>query len=68
MIDFRKERARLGKEAADLDAQLKGLQARLANQDFVRRAPPEEVRKARDLCRQHLAKRRRLLETLESLS
>ncbi len=47
VIDLEKERARLGKELERLDQQLEGVRRKLANPDFVCRAPAEVVERER---------------------
>jgi valyl-tRNA synthetase len=46
-IDVRKECERLGKERDRLERQLEGLTAKLANQQFIERAPAEVVERER---------------------
>ena len=48
VIDLEQERARLGKESEKLAAEIQKLKAKLANQDFVNRAPPEVVEEHRE--------------------
>ena len=67
LIDFERERARLEKERAGIAEDLARLQARLDNPDFIRRAPPEEVEKARTLRAEKLSQKTRLEGHLAAL-
>jgi valyl-tRNA synthetase len=48
LIDFDKERERLGNQLAKLDTELQRLNSQLSNQNFVERAPAEKVGELRD--------------------
>jgi valyl-tRNA synthetase len=48
LIDFDKERERLQNQLAKLDNELQRLNAQLANQNFVERAPADKVGELRD--------------------
>jgi valyl-tRNA synthetase len=48
VIDLDQERARLGKESDKWAAEIKKIGAKLANKDFVDRAPPEVVEEHRE--------------------
>ena len=48
MIDLDRERERLREEITRLDGQLTGASARLANEQFMSRAPADVVAKARE--------------------
>ena len=48
LIDFDKERERLGRELAKMEGEQSGLEKRLANPDFVARAAAEVVAASRD--------------------
>jgi valyl-tRNA synthetase len=48
LIDFEKERARLGKELARMQAERDGLEKRLSNPDFLARAAAEVVTASRE--------------------
>ncbi len=65
-IDPGRETARLNAEIAKLDKELAGLNARLANPNFVERAAPEAVEKARTDA-EELAGRRAKLEARRGL-
>jgi valyl-tRNA synthetase len=47
-VDPAQERARLTKQLADIEKQLAGAEAKLANQNFVQRAAPVAVQRERD--------------------
>lgn len=61
LVDIEQEVARLRKELEDTDKQLAGVDGRLANPNFVNKAPAPVVAKARQQ-RDELAEHRRLLE------
>ncbi|GBD33591.1 Valine--tRNA ligase [bacterium HR33] len=61
VIDLKKECARLGKELERIDQQLEGVRRKLANSEFVQRAPAEVVDRER-------AKERSLLDRREVLA
>jgi len=48
IIDLDRERARLKKEGERIAAEIKKIEAKLSNQDFVERAPPEVVEEQRE--------------------
>ena len=48
VIDPAAERKRLEKDLANLDKQIKGIEGKLGNENFVSRAPAEVVRRERD--------------------
>jgi valyl-tRNA synthetase len=48
LIDFDKERERLGNQLTKLDTELQRLNGQLSNQNFVERAPAEKVGELRD--------------------
>ena len=48
VIDLEQERARLGKESDKWVAEIKKIENKLANKDFVDRAPPEVVEEHRE--------------------
>jgi valyl-tRNA synthetase len=67
MIDVEKECARLKGEVENLDRQLAGLRARLANESFVSRARPEVVESERLKERDWTARREQLAAKVASL-
>jgi valyl-tRNA synthetase len=48
VIDLAQERARLAKELTRLDAAIKSIDAKLGNESFVAKAPPEVVEEQRE--------------------
>ncbi|MGQ0645914.1 MAG: valine--tRNA ligase, partial [Elusimicrobiota bacterium] len=68
LIDFGKEKQRLEKDLAALEADVARLDARLSNPDFAARAPAEEVDKTRLRREESAAKRTRLGDHLAALS
>ena len=66
-IDVQRECSRLASELARLDRQLSGLEAKLANQDFIARAPSEVVAKEREKERGWRDQRQALADKLKSL-
>jgi valyl-tRNA synthetase len=67
IIDLDRERARLRAEIDRLDAQLRGTEAKLAKDDFVRRAPAEVVQRERDKVSSFRTQRERLSSKLADL-
>ena len=68
VIDLDAERARLLKEIAKADADLGGLEKRLANPGFVSRAPPEVVQKDRERVEELKARKTKLREHLQRIA
>ncbi len=68
LIDFDKERARLEKEAREIDAQLARCKNQLSNEAFVSRAPQAEVETIRRRQADFEQKQSRLREILSSLN
>ncbi|MCS6919197.1 MAG: class I tRNA ligase family protein, partial [Fimbriimonadales bacterium] len=68
LIDVARERERLQKELAKLEGEVKQVQARLRNPQFVERAKPEVVQEARQQERELLDKHARLKARLEQLA
>ena len=66
-IDVQRECSRLAGELARLDRQLSGLEAKLANQNFIARAPSEVVAKEREKERGWRDQRQALADKLKSL-
>ncbi len=66
-IDVQRECSRLAGELARLDRQLSGLEAKLANQNFIARAPSEVIAKEREKERGWRDQRQALADKLKSL-
>ena len=67
MVDLAQERERLGKEIAQKEKFLMGVQRKLQNQNFVARAPAEVVERERQKERDATAELHRLRANLEDL-
>ena len=67
VIDLAAERGRLEKEMAKVDADIKRVDAKLGNSDFVKRAPEEVVEGEREKREEAQSRRARILEALERL-
>jgi len=67
LIDFSAEKARLDKEVAKADADIKRIDAKLANEKFVANAPEEIVEEEREKREAALARRAKILEAMERL-
>ncbi|MDM7461637.1 MAG: valine--tRNA ligase [bacterium] len=67
LVDVTRERERLQKELAKVEAEIKQVQARLRNPQFVERAKPEVVQETRQQERELLDKHARLKARLEQL-
>ncbi len=67
LIDLAAERARLGKEISALSAEIERISKKLANADFVARAPEEVVDENRERLAEAEASRTRLEGALERL-
>lgn len=67
LIDFEAEKARLAKALAAAEKEAKSLEGRLNNANFVERAKPEAVEKARADHAHHTAEAARLKAALERL-
>jgi valyl-tRNA synthetase len=67
VIDFAAEQARLEKELARAAADIARVDAKLANPDFLRRAPEEVVEGEREKREEAAARRVKMLEALERL-
>ncbi len=68
IIDIPAEKARLGKEIGKLDGDIQGTEKKLANADFVAKAPEEVIEENRERLATARAKRARLQEALTRLS
>lgn len=68
IIDVEQERARLAKELDKLAAEIAKLEKKLANADFVARAPEEVVEEQRERCAEAAAQRARLGDALTRLA
>ena len=67
VIDIGAERARLEKALAASEKEAKSLEGRLSNANFIERAAPEAVQKAREDHAHHVAEIERLKGALERL-
>jgi valyl-tRNA synthetase len=67
LIDIAAEQARLQKEVAKADADIRRVDAKLANADFIARAPEEVVEGEREKREEAAARREKILEALERL-
>src|SRR5215212_10200623 len=67
VIDLGAERARLGKELAKADADIKRVDAKLANEKFVANAPEEIIEGEKEKRQEAEDRRAKILEALERL-
>jgi valyl-tRNA synthetase len=67
VIDLSAERARLDKELAKADADIKRVDAKLANEKFVANAPEEVVEEEKEKREAAMARRTKILEAVERL-
>jgi valyl-tRNA synthetase len=67
VIDFAAERARLEKERQKVEADIRRVDAKLANADFLARAPEEVVDGEREKREEAQAHQAKILEALERL-
>jgi valyl-tRNA synthetase len=67
VIDFSVEKARLDKELAKAEADIKRVDAKLANDKFVANAPEEVVEEEKEKREAAVARKSKLLEALERL-
>lgn len=68
LIDLDKERARLSAELERIESQLRSTEARLANEQFVSRAPAEVVQREREKAENFRARAERLSDMLKALT
>jgi valyl-tRNA synthetase len=68
LIDFAKERERLGNEREKLEKEAAKLEAQLANQNFVARAPAEKVEELRQRLADIAQRTAMLAQTMEAFS
>ncbi|HKD28987.1 MAG TPA: valine--tRNA ligase [Xanthobacteraceae bacterium] len=67
IIDLAAEKARLEKEKAKAEAEINRIDAKLANPDFVARAPEQVVEAEREKRDEAVARRTKIVEALERL-
>jgi valyl-tRNA synthetase len=67
VIDLSAEKARLDKELAKADADIKRVDAKLANEKFVANAPEEVVEEEKEKREAAMARKAKILEALERL-
>jgi valyl-tRNA synthetase len=67
VIDLAAERARLSKELTKVEADIKRVDAKLGNADFLARAPEEVVEGEREKREEALARKQKIIEALERL-
>ncbi|HEY4921010.1 MAG TPA: class I tRNA ligase family protein, partial [Xanthobacteraceae bacterium] len=67
VIDFAAERARLEKEIAKAEADIKRVDAKLGNADFIARAPDEVVEGEREKREEAEMRKQKIVEALERL-
>jgi valyl-tRNA synthetase len=67
VIDLAAEKARLDKEIAKADADIKRVDAKLSNEKFVANAPDEIVEEEKDKREAAVARKEKILEALERL-
>ncbi|MDR3467013.1 MAG: valine--tRNA ligase [Xanthobacteraceae bacterium] len=67
VVDLAAEKARLDKELAKVEADIKRVDAKLGNADFMARAPEEVVDEQRDKREEAEARKAKILEALERL-
>jgi valyl-tRNA synthetase len=67
LIDFSAEKARLDKELAKADADIKRVDAKLGNEKFVANAPDEIVEEEKEKREAAVARKAKILEALERL-
>jgi valyl-tRNA synthetase len=68
VIDLAVEKARLEKEAAKAEADIKRVDAKLSNEKFVANAPEDIVEEEKEKREAAVARKAKILEALERLS
>ena len=68
VIDFDAERARIGKEIAKLDGEIKRLEGKLGNERFIANAPEALVAEQREKLADYATQRGKMTEALERLA
>ncbi len=68
LVDIDKEKARLAKELAQLEVEIAKVDAKLANEKFIAKAPPEIVNKQKDKHSQLDLRRQKIEEQLARLA
>ena len=68
LVDFEAEKARLGKEIAKIEKDLDKTKAKLANEDFLQKAPEAVVQRERDKAAAWTEKLDKLTESLNRVS
>lgn len=66
-IDLETEKARIKDELEDIDANLKRVEKKLANEDFMSKASKEAIDKKKSVRDEYLGKREKLLEILKTI-
>jgi valyl-tRNA synthetase len=67
VIDFAAERARLEKEMQKVESDIKRIDAKLGNAQFLERAPEEVVEEEREKRAEAEGRRQKIIEALERL-
>jgi valyl-tRNA synthetase len=67
VIDLAAERTRLEKEMSKAEADIKRVDAKLGNANFVARAPEEVVEEEKEKREEALARKQKIIEALERL-
>jgi valyl-tRNA synthetase len=68
VIDLAQERARLDKELKRLEAAIKSIDAKLGNESFVAKAPPEVVEEQRERRGEAAAAKSKITDALARLA
>ena len=67
LIDFEKERARLGKELKKLEAELARVEGKLANDGFIKKAPPKLIEEEEEKRDKYLVMLKKVEEQMNQL-